>query len=188
MEGKMRAKDLTGQKFGRLTALYPTGKRDHKGSVIWHCACDCGGEAEVSQDGLGSGNCKSCGCWKKEVQKKVPTLLHRVDGTCVEWLEKRKHRRDNTSGFRGVYRIGENRYRVQIGFKGQRFYVGSYPTFEEAIQARLEAEALIHDGFVRAYRSWQERYGQDEEGEKEHPFVYEVQKKSGKLTVTTSIV
>lgn len=31
---KFRGKDLTGQKFGRLTALYPTNKRQND-SVIW---------------------------------------------------------------------------------------------------------------------------------------------------------
>ena len=39
--------DLTGQRFGRLTALYPTNRRDYKGSVIWHCRCDCGNETDV---------------------------------------------------------------------------------------------------------------------------------------------
>lgn len=28
-------RDLSGQKFGRLTALYPTEKRDKRGSVYW---------------------------------------------------------------------------------------------------------------------------------------------------------
>ena len=41
--------DLRDQPFGRLTALYPTDKRDYKGSVIWHCSCECGeiGRAHV---------------------------------------------------------------------------------------------------------------------------------------------
>ena len=51
----MRAKDLTGQRFGRLTALYPTNRRDYKGSVIWHCRCDCGNETDVPAAGK-----KSC--------------------------------------------------------------------------------------------------------------------------------
>ena len=40
--------DITGQKFRMLTALYPTENRDYKGSVIWHCRCECGNELDVS--------------------------------------------------------------------------------------------------------------------------------------------
>lgn len=54
--------DLTGQRFGRLTALYPTGETNASGSVIWHLRCDCGGEVDASQGQLVSGKRKSCGC------------------------------------------------------------------------------------------------------------------------------
>ena len=60
-----KARDITGQKFGRLTALYvstPVGIRHRK----WHCICDCGNECDVMQDCLISGNTKSCGCFRKE--------------------------------------------------------------------------------------------------------------------------
>lgn len=40
--------DITNQKFYRLTALYPTDKRDRDRSVIWHCRCECGNEVDVS--------------------------------------------------------------------------------------------------------------------------------------------
>ncbi|MBQ0037231.1 MAG: hypothetical protein KBS74_01015 [Clostridiales bacterium] len=48
MGEKPKYKDITGQRKGRLTALYPTDKRDGKGSVIWHCKCDCGGEIKLN--------------------------------------------------------------------------------------------------------------------------------------------
>ena len=31
-----RPRDLSGQKFGLLTAMYSTERRDHRGSVYWH--------------------------------------------------------------------------------------------------------------------------------------------------------
>ena len=34
--------DITGQRFGRLVALYPSRRYDKSGSVVWHCQCDCG--------------------------------------------------------------------------------------------------------------------------------------------------
>ena len=54
-----KAKDLSGQKFellGMLTAQYATEKRDKRGSVYWHCVCDCGNEVDVTAAGLVHGN------------------------------------------------------------------------------------------------------------------------------------
>lgn len=59
------AQDLSGQKFGRLTVLYPTEGQNGKG-MHWHCKCECGNEIDVIAGSLTSGNTKSCGCLKKE--------------------------------------------------------------------------------------------------------------------------
>ena len=171
--------DLTGKRFGRLTAEYPTERRDRKGSVYWHCRCDCGKDAEVTEDGLVFGNNLSCGCLKRENQKHVSEQLHRVDGTCVEWLEKRKSRRDNTSGFRGVCRMKNGKYRAMIGFKGERFYLGTYDSMEKAVQARMEAESEIHDAFVKKYHSWKKRADEDPEWGEKNPLVFQVVKIEG---------
>ena len=141
------AVDLTNRPFGRLTALYPTGKRDYKGSVIWHCSCECGGEIDVSQDRLTRRNTKSCGCLKKEVQANLPNTLHYIDGTCIEAL-KRKQRIDNTSGHTGVYRLKNGKYRAGIGFKGNRFHLGTHDMFETAVMARKYAENKLHRAFI----------------------------------------
>lgn len=60
--------DITNQKFYRLTALYPTNKRDRDRSVIWHCRCECGNEVDVSGKRLRQGNTKSCGCLNTETR------------------------------------------------------------------------------------------------------------------------
>ncbi len=66
-ESKVRPgqRDLTGQRFGKLTALYPTGARDKGGSLVWHCKCDCGGEVDAPLHQLSCGYRKSCGCMSK---------------------------------------------------------------------------------------------------------------------------
>ena len=171
--------NLTGRRFGRLVAQYPTARRDRKGSVYWHCTCDCGKEAEVTENGLVHGNNRSCGCLKRENQKRVVDQLHMVDGTCLEWLEKRKSRSDNTSGFRGIYCLKNGRYRVGIGFKRERYYLGTYDTMEDAVKVRLEAEKKIHGEFVRQYRKWKERADGDAEWGKAHPLTFRVQKGAG---------
>lgn len=60
-----RKRDLTGQRFGRLIALYQYGASG-PGRIWWWCRCDCGSELAVRAGGLTCGNSKSCGCRKRE--------------------------------------------------------------------------------------------------------------------------
>ena len=59
-----RPRDLSEQKFGLLTAMYSTERRDHRGSVYWHCVCECGNEIDVSAGALMDG--KSISFQKEE--------------------------------------------------------------------------------------------------------------------------
>lgn len=68
LRGKSCAKDLTGQKFGRLTVL----KRDkqNKGKSLaaqWECRCDCGNIVIRRSTDLLKGYSKSCGCIREEI-------------------------------------------------------------------------------------------------------------------------
>lgn len=57
--------DITGEKFGRLTAIKTDGK-DKNGRALWLCKCDCGNMITVRLTDLRTGRRKSCGCLKKE--------------------------------------------------------------------------------------------------------------------------
>ena len=57
-------KDISGQKFSRLTALEYIGNRK------WKCLCDCGSISYVYGPSLRNGQTKSCGCIQKEFSKK----------------------------------------------------------------------------------------------------------------------
>lgn len=54
--------DISGQRFGQLTALRATEKRDHK--YFWLCICDCGKEVIVQGKKLRNGHTQSCGHWR----------------------------------------------------------------------------------------------------------------------------
>ena len=62
--GKSNAKDLTGQRFGRLVAIRPTEQRVRT-SVVWECCCDCGNIHFATSSNLVRGDVKSCGCLVK---------------------------------------------------------------------------------------------------------------------------
>ena len=179
--------DITGRRYGKLIAIQPTDRKNAQGSIIWKCRCDCGNEAEVSVLELNNGNCKSCGCLKEEYQQRLRERLHLVDGTCVEWLEGRKWRADNSSGFRGVFRKKNGKYSVSIGFKKKIFYIGVFNKYEEAVDARLAAERLIHDGFLAAHRKWESMAEQDPKWAEENPFVFDVTKEDGRLVIHSSM-
>ena len=59
--GRSCALDITGQKFGMLTAIGPTEKRKQN-SIIWKCKCECGNECEAPVNALRAGRKFSCGC------------------------------------------------------------------------------------------------------------------------------
>jgi len=56
-----KPKDITGLRFGSLTAIRPTGDKDARGKPTWHLKCDCGGAAEMSCSRLGLGFRLNCG-------------------------------------------------------------------------------------------------------------------------------
>ena len=63
-------KNITGLRFGKLVAIEPIEKRDHRGVVYWRCKCDCGKETIVNGSYLRRGITKSCGCLIKETNSK----------------------------------------------------------------------------------------------------------------------
>lgn len=68
------AKDLSGQTFGRLTAVaYTDGK--------WLCRCECGGTSKTRSTKLRSGRTRSCGCLAAEHLSRL-RRANRYCGAC----------------------------------------------------------------------------------------------------------
>ena len=61
----MREIDITGRRFGRLTALYRDGWSNSWQSM-WVCRCDCGNITRVERGNLVRGRTRSCGCLKHD--------------------------------------------------------------------------------------------------------------------------
>lgn len=167
-EKKYAYADITGRKFGRLTALYPAKRYDKGGSVIWMCRCDCGNEVEVSYNSLMYTNLKSCGCQKKEHDQKLQTFLTHVAGTSIDLLKSKKVPTDNTTGYKGVYLI-RGKYVAKIVFQKKAYYLGVFDRIEDAAEARKEAEAVLFDGVAEHYKMWKERADMDPEWAEKNP-------------------
>jgi hypothetical protein len=58
--------DITGQRFGRLTALFYAGQGTTRPDRLWLCKCDCGETTTARYHSLVSGDTTSCGCYSRE--------------------------------------------------------------------------------------------------------------------------
>jgi hypothetical protein len=67
--------DITGQRFGMLTAVRPTEERKRT-CVIWEWRCDCGKSVfrtpQSVRGSLSQGSVPSCGCIGKKRKKDSP--------------------------------------------------------------------------------------------------------------------
>ena len=142
--------DLTGRRFGKLTVVGPAENIGDK--TAWICRCDCGQEKVVKTVRLQGGRAVDCGC--SGGKGNGPLHLTYIDGTCVEMLQAKTVRRNNTSGATGVEWVtSKERWRATICFKGRRRYLGTYQKFEDAVKARKRAEEELYEPFLREFDS-----------------------------------
>lgn len=72
----MRFIDLTGKRFGRLVAIWVSGRgttgpgigAKKYPQIQWLCFCDCGKFTSILYANLTSGNSTSCGCYSQEMR------------------------------------------------------------------------------------------------------------------------
>lgn len=60
------AKDISGQRFGRLVVVRRDGFRNKRAQ--WLCVCDCGNQSVANGPNLKNGHTVSCGCRKRETR------------------------------------------------------------------------------------------------------------------------
>ena len=102
-----KIQDITGQKFGRLTAV----KISHriKNYTYWECACECGKTTTAQIGHLREGHKVSCGCYLKERQREANTT-HGMSKTSeffaytnmMTRCYNKKNSRYNRYGARGI--------------------------------------------------------------------------------------
>lgn len=148
------ALDLTGQRFGKLTAIERTGTTV-KGNALWRCACDCGNEKIANATLLRREDIVSCGCASNEQIDSARTDLldnKSIDGVQVPRLTQ-KVRSDSGTGHKGVTRRcrkGKVIYEVYITVKKIRKYIGTFSDLDKAVRAREKAEKEYHAPYIKA--------------------------------------
>lgn len=104
----MSAKDLSGQRFGRLTVncrvednVSQSGYR----TVMWMCTCDCGSKVVVRGKCLTGGVTRSCGCMARELLSNR-VCKHRGFGTRLYTIWNSMRQRCNNSNHKSYHNYG----------------------------------------------------------------------------------
>lgn len=149
--------ELKGQRSGKLVALERLDKKKHN-CYLWDCQCDCGNKVEVRSDLFKSGEVKSCGCLKPEMDKSNFKDFFKYDTNIALLTGEAKSRKDNALGFTGVIygdRRSKYKYVAKIKFQKKQYYLGSALTPEEAHGMYKEAHEQLTKQFLNAHEDVQ---------------------------------
>ena len=131
--GHNRRIDLTGQKFGDLTAI------NYAGDGKWNCQCSCGKTTTVATGALRSGGTKSCGHRR--------TIEYRPKPLKIE------------TNIKGVYYVPSlEMYYAVLRFDGKRYHLKNSKDIDECAQALEEAK----DQLRKIVLDWYEDYKKNE--------------------------
>lgn len=125
----MKLRNLTGQRFGKLTALECVGSNG-TGQARWLCVCDCGEFVIVRGTNLLTGNSKSCGCERSRKSKHgmIKTALYRVWANIKTCCYNEYNKRYKYYGARGIVMCDEWRndfvafydWAIENGYKEEK--------------------------------------------------------------------
>lgn len=146
-------KDLTGERFGRLTVIRSEGK-DRHGSYMWLCDCDCGNTKVLNGSELRRGNVNSCGRLSRELARDR-LVKHGRSRTKLysEW--KRMNQRCNDSKTYNSVKYAQRGIKVfepwTDDFQSFSEYVSRLPHFEEPGYSldRIDNDGNYEPGNVR---------------------------------------
>ena len=152
--------DISGKKYGKLTAISMIRKKDSRGTnaEYWKCRCDCGNETIVLKNSLVKNKVKSCGCEKSRAGKEFAIMGRKIlrknflkEGTDLTKLSN-VPTKSNKSGVRGVSILSKkNKFKASIYFKGKCIELGVYDTLQKAAIARGKAEEKYFKPILEKY-------------------------------------
>lgn len=138
-------KDITNLKFGRLTAMYVSGKSKSR-ECIWHCKCDCGNEIDVVGSSLRNGNTKSCGCWNKECPK-PNTKKHGMTNTRIYNIWKSMNQRCYNKNAISYKHYGGRGIKVCSEWRGNDGFLNFYNwAINNGYSEELTIDRIDNDG------------------------------------------
>ena len=142
-------KKLLNKKFNLLTVIGFNGYK-----LI--CKCDCGNIIEIFPSDVYNNHIKSCGCLKKEKATRRMNNINKTifkENTNIYRIASKKLSKNNTTGVKGVSKSQKGYYVATIGFKNKKIYLGSFTSFQKAVQARKKAEEKYFKPILDKYNN-----------------------------------
>ena len=180
-----RPADLSGRKFGMLTAKYATEKRDKRGSVYWHCVCDCGNEVDVTAAGRCAWELSELRLFTEEKSSwNCTEKTSRRRNMCWSTRKEKKQKRQH-EWFPGRF----SSWRIVIGIvwiSGSResaIMLVFLIIMTKRCRQDLRRKIWFTIGFIQKWKEWNEKEKEDPEWGKEHPLVFDVKKEDGEIRV-----
>lgn len=160
-----------GEKYGYLTIIEDTGKRNNHGNIIWRLKCECGNEILRASDSIMQSVCGhhviSCGCKKdKSVGKRLANdpkrielarkSLGQIDGTTMQGIDRKNMNKNNKSGVRGVhFSQRDQKWRAGIEIRGVQ-YRKNFDRFEDACKYRQYLEERYFEPIKEKFNNMKE--------------------------------
>ena len=148
-----------GKIYGNLKVLEydeeSTSKDKHKSTYV-KCQClKCNSITSIPIARIRAGQAKSCfSCAKKNLELGWDFVKEDcIQGTRVSSIQIKKKNKNNTSGYTGVSKCKNGKYRAYIYFQRKQYHLGEYNTPEDAYEMRLKAEKEIYGDFLQWYAS-----------------------------------
>ena len=120
---KTTAKDITGQRFGKLIALKPTEERAIGGqNIIWEFQCDCGRITKISTANIGHTN--SCGKCSKisQGELKIEQILKENNISFEREKNFKNFKYDNGATPRFDFYVTYNNINYLIEYDGEQHF------------------------------------------------------------------
>lgn len=157
-----------GQHFGALEVVSLCGTEKYGKHKMFFVECKCEKCGSIKKYPLhrlisNSSPVQCIDCSRSIAAKNVKTYREgmSINGTKASSLVKRKNgltNKNNSSGCNGVSRSGE-KWRAYITLKRNQIHLGTFDSFEDAVDARKEAEKRLYDpeiqAFVEAKPEWE---------------------------------
>ena len=97
MQRNVNFKDLTGQTFGYLTALYVDESKTTPKHLYWFCKCVCGKTRSLQTNQLTMNRVTSCGCMNQRQIKHINISSHKRIYSIYNAMLSRCHNPNNTA-------------------------------------------------------------------------------------------
>lgn len=138
--GCIRQLDITGKKYGKLTAVSRdnefSAQHKHKHS-FWKCKCECGNEITVYLGHLQTGHTTSCGCDKSSRgEKEISAILQENN---INFIHDKEYFKDLILPSGGIGRYdyiifnNDNSIKCIIEFDGEQHYRDGWNDLEKTI-------------------------------------------------------